>query len=801
ARRLARHRARLAGLACLLALVGLSGWLALRLARETEKARTHEAASYEKMVLAAAMKLLRGRTSLSPQGGPEGGVSSATLFPSQGLWGAASEGARRAVEEAVAELEQAAEALPDRFEARFHRARGLLLLARKAEALRELEAALRSSPGFVPARVLRAEVLGGILGGKGKRKGSREQGGPSAEEPASEPREPWARSWLEAHRAVRARRWREAAEAYGDLIALEARGGAEPYLGSSIETLLGRGAALLELKDLKGAQRDFLRAWTLGSGFLEPPLLLGKACYLGGERREAGHVFAELFEGAAARDEAALWIAEVYRSLGDLEKGLEWAGNISGDLVRERLEAACLESLGRLEEAVPAWRRVAQLAPGDAEATRELGGALLRQAWVRGDWGRLERGEIGPEEVREIIEASRRAVELAPGDPRAARLAGAISRAMESNRSVKDTETSVGTDSAGARERSTSMLRQEAQRTAVAGALALGLLGGLPGADAPRGKFTDCRNVGPRVNTGFIEYSAFISPDGLELYFITAGNVDPRRASSWRGDEDGWVAARATTNEDFGEAMNLQDFAGEGVVLNGPWADGATALSADGRELYYASDREGTWDIYVATRPEAGAFYETAIKLGPKVNTPDLNDNGAFVTADGLTLFFTRNLEQANGLPGVRDIWWVTRENAREVFGDEEGPDPVRLEDFDISYDEWRPRLSSDGLTLFFSDMIHHPVRPRGEGLADAWVATRPRADAPFGEPVNLNDLWPGSCVNTPFHDGLVALSADWPAAGSKIYFTSDRPGTGGPADIWEATWVPGPLPVSLQRG
>ncbi len=782
ARRLARHKVRLLAIASGTVLVLLSGWLALRLSSETEKTRKYQAMGYEKRVVDAAMKLLRGRTTLSSTGT---GFASAGLFLPGEYRTAVDEHAKRAVEEALSELAGAIEALPGRFEGHFHRARGLRLLGRDEEALRELEEALRRKPGFAPARALRAELL----------KGKGDSGDVfTAEENAAT--EAWAKAWLGAHRAMQRRRWSEAARAYGELLTLHSKGLKEPYLGSAVETLLGRGMALLELKDLKGAQRDFVAAWTLWAQFLEPPLLLGKAYYLDGEKDEAERVFADLVGGAASKDEAGLWIASVYRSLGDIERALEWAARVGDEPLRERLRARCFGSLDRLEEALRAWRRVAELAPQDGEAHAELGWALVRNLWVQGEWSRFERGEVEPEEVRDLIEVSRKAVDLAPGNPLAMGLQQAVSRAIEMNRIGSGT----GQGGIKVHERRTDMKRQGKTRMALAGALTLGL-GGLQ-AQVPEGYFTQVRNLGPGVNTPFFEYSPSVSPDGKELYFTSWGN-DPARAPSWQGGEDIWVAMRENKNAQFGNTKNIQDLASPGVVLNSVFHEGPGPVSFDNRDLYFISNRDGTFDLYVARRPEPGMPFETLVKLGPKVNKPDWNEWGGGITGDGLALYFTRNDPKLGEWGGENDIWVVTRGSSDEIFG--EAGEAVLVEGVNSGYDEVKPGVSADGLILFFSDWVHHPVRPGGVGGGDIWVATRSETDPLFifSVPVNLNNFWPGTDVNTVFGEGAESISADWPAASSKLYFTSNRPGTLGGSndgDIWEATWVPGPPPPDPPR-
>jgi hypothetical protein len=69
--------------------------------------------------------------------------------------------------------------------------------------------------------------------------------------------------------------------------------------------------------------------------------------------------------------------------------------------------------------------------------------------------------------------------------------------------------------------------------------------------------------------------------------------------------------------------------------------------------------------------------------------------------------------------------------------------------------------------------------RPGGEGGADLWVTTRETKGSEWGVPMNL-----GPPVNSSSHDHCTSISAD----GLELYFCSMRPGGYGDQDIWMAT-------------
>ena len=78
-----------------------------------------------------------------------------------------------------------------------------------------------------------------------------------------------------------------------------------------------------------------------------------------------------------------------------------------------------------------------------------------------------------------------------------------------------------------------------------------------------------------------------LTRDELEIFF-----------SSTRPGSKGtaiWTARRASTNEAFGEPRIVAELDSDGI-------DYPTWISADGRRLYFVSERNGSLDLFVATR-------------------------------------------------------------------------------------------------------------------------------------------------------------------------------------------------------
>jgi len=115
----------------------------------------------------------------------------------------------------------------------------------------------------------------------------------------------------------------------------------------------------------------------------------------------------------------------------------------------------------------------------------------------------------------------------------------------------------------------------------------------------------------PNVNTSSREFNASISADGLSLYFISSrpGGV---------GGLDIWVTTRETTDEDWGEPMNL------GPTINTPVGEWGVSISSDGLSLYFDTSQSGSVainDLWVATRATTDDDWGNPVNLGPTVNS------------------------------------------------------------------------------------------------------------------------------------------------------------------------------------
>jgi hypothetical protein len=209
-----------------------------------------------------------------------------------------------------------------------------------------------------------------------------------------------------------------------------------------------------------------------------------------------------------------------------------------------------------------------------------------------------------------------------------------------------------------------------------------------------------------------------------------------------------------------------------GSIINSPSSDYGACMSADGLELYFTSERVGGFgaaDLWVSTRQSENEPWGAPTNIGPTINSPH-NECYPSLSSDGLTLYFS---DYYSGSPrpgglGAGDIWMTTRAS-RSAPWDE----PLNLgTPINSSALDMSPAISGDSLTLIFTSNN----RAGGRGSWDLWMSTRASLQDPWNQPMNL-----GSTVNSGNWEGECDLSGDSRA----VFFGSGRAGISGSIDIW----------------
>jgi outer membrane protein OmpA-like peptidoglycan-associated protein len=169
--------------------------------------------------------------------------------------------------------------------------------------------------------------------------------------------------------------------------------------------------------------------------------------------------------------------------------------------------------------------------------------------------------------------------------------------------------------------------------------------------DSCGGWFTG-RNMGSPPNTPDEESSEYISVDRHYLFFTRCNN---RSDNGWeKGGCDLFMAYRVAVDSPWTIGQTF------GATINSPGYEGMPCLSADNRELYFASDRPGGYgglDIWVS-RFQNG-YWQVPRNLGPRINTAG-NETAPFLHPDNNTLYFA-----STGMAGMggSDLYYCRRMN------------------------------------------------------------------------------------------------------------------------------------------
>ena len=267
-------------------------------------------------------------------------------------------------------------------------------------------------------------------------------------------------------------------------------------------------------------------------------------------------------------------------------------------------------------------------------------------------------------------------------------------------------------------------------------------------------------NLGPSVNSAAEDFAPHVSKNGLSLYFAST-------RPGGLGGEDLWVAKRASTRDSWNAPVNL------GIIINTEANERSPALSRDGHLLFFATTRgggSGGFDIWVAwrhdTRDDFG--WQTPVNLGTQFNTAATDAGPGYFENDdgGLPLLFlaSNRLGGAGGL----DIY-VSELTANGSFAP-----PILVNELSGPSNDLTPAVGHDGLEIIIASNRQGTI-----GAQDLWVSTRNAVGDPWLAPVNV-----GPVLNSTFNDNFPSVSSDR----ETLFFSSDRPGGSGGADIYIAT-------------
>ena len=268
-------------------------------------------------------------------------------------------------------------------------------------------------------------------------------------------------------------------------------------------------------------------------------------------------------------------------------------------------------------------------------------------------------------------------------------------------------------------------------------------------------------NLGPIINSPFLDGNPVISKDGRSLYFAS------NRPGV--GGNDIWVAYRESVDSPWSPPVNLGS-------INTTFNEVAPALSRDEHYLFFVSNRPGGAggaDIWVSFRQHVhddfGEFaWETPFNLGAPINTPFADTTPSYFDNDDLghpRLFFSSN--RTGGLGGL-DMY-MSELQADGTFGP-----ATLLPELSGPQSDAYPAVLPNGLEMFFAS-----DRLGTAGGNDLWESVRGNVFDLWSAPASL-----GLTVNSVANDQAPANSSD----GETLFFASDRPGGYGGVDIYMTT-------------
>ncbi|MBS1637941.1 MAG: PD40 domain-containing protein [Bacteroidetes bacterium] len=196
------------------------------------------------------------------------------------------------------------------------------------------------------------------------------------------------------------------------------------------------------------------------------------------------------------------------------------------------------------------------------------------------------------------------------------------------------------------------------------------------------------------INTNEHDAAIAMSSDGQQL-FIYKDN----------GDDHGDIYVSTLIGNDWSAPVKLK-----GLVNSYSW-EGSCSLTADGRYLYFSSERGGGYggkDIYRATLL-ADSTWGNIVNLGDSINTP-FDDDAPYMHPDGITLFYS---SKGKNSMGGYDIFQAKMNVFDSTFSQPVNLGyPINTPDDDIYY-----VLSADGKRGYYAS-----GKKGGFGLKDIYL-------------------------------------------------------------------------------
>lgn len=249
---------------------------------------------------------------------------------------------------------------------------------------------------------------------------------------------------------------------------------------------------------------------------------------------------------------------------------------------------------------------------------------------------------------------------------------------------------------------------------------------------------------------------------------LSAQERGEKREKSEAGKKKGYAEVNTDTSTEV--ALGYEEYTLHNLeTLNSPSLEYGPSVTADGKTLYFVSNRSGGFgghDIWSAVKASPTSIeFSAPLNIGEPVNT-SLNEGVVSIAPDGLTIYFT-GCNRPDGA-GDCDLY-----EAR-LYG-ETWQDVRNLGAVNSSYWDSQPSISGSGDTLYF--LSNRPGAMGGADDADIYMTVR-GVGGEWQDPVNV-----GEPINTVRReDSPFVLPGS-----NRLYFSSAGHGGYGKLDFFVA--------------
>lgn len=197
--------------------------------------------------------------------------------------------------------------------------------------------------------------------------------------------------------------------------------------------------------------------------------------------------------------------------------------------------------------------------------------------------------------------------------------------------------------------------------------------------------------------------------------------------------------------------------------LNSFANDDDPTLTGDLLEIYFASTRAGSEDVWTSTRASVADAWDAPVAVDSLSSI--YTETFPEVSADGLLMLLASN----RGTMIELDVYFSRRDARGQPW-----PEPVALAGAATAIDDYGATPSPDLTSAFLCRVV-----PEGLGQADIWLAPADFDAGVVGAPLLIPEL------SGPYADCSVSSSP----SGREIFFESTRPiGAGFDWNLWMAT-------------